>query len=101
MVVSMLTCCLKKSHLSIENFSSDRLTVFSATILQRDRMIRKTVDIRRVLERRMRMWKNEEFDLLLQEAVRCDKPLRNSCKGEIDKQHIVKVFTRLMLSGKV
>ena len=47
------------------------------------------------------MWKNEEFDLLLPEAVRYDKPLRNSCKGEIDKGHIVKVFTRLMLSGKV
>ena len=59
-------------------------------------MIRKTVDIRRALERRMIMWKNEEFDLLLQEAVRCDKPLRNSSKGEVDKEHIVKVFTRLI-----
>ena len=89
------------SHLSTGNYSSDRLIVFSTTILQRDRMIKKTVDIRRVLERRVRMWKNEEFDLLLQEAVRCDKPLRNSRKGDIDKEHIVKVFTRLMLSGKV
>ena len=64
-------------------------------------MIRKTVDIRRVLQRRRRMWKNEEFDLLLQEAVRCDKSLRNSRKGGTDKGHIVRVFTRLMLSGKV
>ena len=89
------------AYLSSGNFSSDRLIVFSASMLQRDRMISKTVDIRGVLERRMRMWKDEEFDLLLQEAVRCDKPLRNSRKGEVDKEHIVKVFATLMLNGKV
>ena len=75
--------------------------MFSATMLQRDRMISKTVDIRQVLERCMRMWKIEEFDLSLQEAVRCDKPLRNLRNGEVDKEHNVKVFTRVMLSGKV
>ena len=32
-------------------------------------MIKKAVDIRRVLERRMMMWKNNEFDQLLQEAI--------------------------------
>ena len=53
------------SHLSTGNYSSDHLIVFSAAILQRDRMIRKTVNIRRVLESGMRMWKNEEFDLFL------------------------------------
>ena len=32
-------------------------------------MIKKAVDIRRVLERRMMMWKNNEFDQLLQQAI--------------------------------
>ena len=34
-------------------------------------------------------------------AIRCDKSPRNSCKGEADKGHILRVFTRLILSEKV
>ena len=49
----------------------------------------------------MTMWKNNEFDQLLQEAIRCDKSLRNTCKGDAHDGHIVRVFTRLMLNGKV
>ena len=48
------------------------------------------------------MWKNNEFDQLLQEAIRCDRSLRNTRKGDVDDHHhIVRVFTRLMFSGKV
>ena len=47
------------------------------------------------------MWKNNEFDQMLQEAIRCDRSLRNTHKGDIDDHHIVRVFTRLMLNGKV
>ena len=89
------------SHLSVGNFPADRVIVFSALMLQRDRMVKKTADIRRVLERRMSMWRREEFDLLLQEAIRCDKVLRSSHKRENDSSHVVRVFTRLMLKGKV
>ena len=62
-------------------------------------MIRKGNDIRRVLERRMAMWCRGEYDQLIQEAVRCDKLLKNSNKRDFDDQHIVKIFTRLMLKG--
>ena len=44
------------SHLSIGNFPADRVIVFSALMLQRDRMVKKSVDIRSILERRMSMW---------------------------------------------
>ena len=64
-------------------------------------MIRKGNDIRRVLERRMAMWCRGEYDQLIQEAVRCDKLLKNSNKRDFDDQHIVKIFTRLMLKGNV
>ena len=47
------------------------------------------------------MWKNEDFDLLLQEAIRCDNLLKYTHKIDNDDRHIVKVFTRLMLQGKV
>ena len=89
------------SHVAAGNQSSDRLIVFSSLMLQRDRMIRKATDIRRVLDRRLKMWRNGEVDLLLQEAIRCDKQLKNTQKPDIDDKHIVKVFTRLMLQGKV
>ena len=64
-------------------------------------MIKKAADIRRVLERSIMMWKNNEFDQLLQEAIRCDRSMRNTHKGDVDDHHIVRVFTRLMLNGKV
>jgi hypothetical protein len=42
---------IKVSHLAVGNFSSERLMVFSGTVLQRNRMVRKGSDIRRVVER--------------------------------------------------
>ena len=89
------------SHLSVGNFPVDRVILFSALMLQRDRMVKKSADIRRVSERRMSMWRREEFELLIQEAVRCDKALRCSSKRENDSSHVVRVFTRLMLKGNV
>ena len=89
------------TQLACGNYPADRFIVFCAVVLQRDRMIRKGNDIRRVLERRMAMWCRGEYDQLIQEAVRCDKLLKNSNKRDFDDQHIVKIFTRLMLKGNV
>ena len=84
--------------MSCGNYPTDRLVVFSAFMLQRDKMIKKTNDIRRVLERRLKLWKEQQFDVLMQEVVRCDKALKAL---DCDKDHITNVFTRLMLVGKV
>ena len=89
------------SQVAAGNYSADCLFVFSSLMLQRDRMIRKAADIRRVLERHMKMWRNGDFDLLLQEAIKCDKLFKHTQKLDIDNGHIVKVFTRLILQGKV
>ena len=73
-------------------------------MLQRDRLVRKGCDIRRLLERCMKLWRDEQFDVLLQEAVRCDQSLRNSRRNLTHKdssEHLIKVFTRLMLEGNV
>lgn len=43
--------------------------VFSAVLLQRNRMVKKGFDIRRVVERRLKMWSDDEFDPLVEEAV--------------------------------
>ena len=47
------------------------------------------------------MCKEEKFDQLLQETLRCDSLLRNTSKKEFSGDHVIKVFTRLMLCGKV
>ena len=77
--VDLLT--LELTHLSSGIFPSERVLTFSSLILQRDRTIKKGADIRRVLERRLNMWENEEFDILVQEAVRCDKILAHHQKS--------------------
>jgi hypothetical protein len=43
------------SHLASGNFPSERLLVFSGVCLQCSRMVKKGLDIRRVLKRRMEM----------------------------------------------
>ena len=64
------------SHLAAGNFPLDILMVFSAIILQRDRMVRKGSDIRRVMEKRLERWSNDKFDALIEEAVKCHKTLK-------------------------
>ena len=46
------------------------------------------------------MWNNNEFDLLLHEACRCDKSLKRSNHNQ-NESHFISVFTKLMLNGKV
>jgi len=52
----------------------------------------------------MNLWRDEQYDVLLQEAVRCDQSLHNSHQRPSSKdshEHLIKVFTRLMLEGNV
>ena len=72
-------------------------------MLQRDRLIRKGTDIHHLLECRMAMWQNRQFDALLQEAARCDHSLRNSrhLKSDNSQVRLTRVFTRLILQGNV
>ena len=88
-------------QLAAGNYSAERLVVFSAVILQRDKSVKKSVDVRRTLERRMKLWTDHEFDVLMQEMERCDRSFKLVRKFANDKDHIVRVFTRMMLQGKV
>ena len=84
--------------------ASERLIVFSSVILQRDRMVKRAKEVRRTIDRRLSMWSDEKFDALVQEAVRCDHPFQLVRKRKSNNQssdHVTRVFTRLMLLGKV
>ncbi len=78
---------LEVQHLTLSNFPADRVLVFSAVMLQRDRLVRKAVDIRRVLERRLKMLANEEFDTLMNESSRCDNLHKPRGNRVDDNQH--------------
>ena len=57
--------------------------------------MRKGCDIRRLLERRMNLWRDEQFDVLLQEAVCCDHSLHNSHRYPVSRdhyEHLIKVL---------
>ena len=85
-------------HLTQKLYSSERLIVFSSVILQRNKMVKKTRDIKDTLERRLSLWCDEKYDILVQEAVRCDHPFQRIRQGNDD--HITKVFSRLMLQAR-
>jgi len=72
-------------------------------LLQCDRSISKGTDIRKLLERRLSLWREEQFDVLFQEAQRSDRALCNSLQSfcSNDNDHMVRVFIRLMIQGNV
>jgi hypothetical protein len=90
--------------LTNQQFTSERLIIFCALILQRDSQIRKAAEIRQVLKRRLQMWREGHFDVLLHEAERCDSyyhfPDRHRSK-KLKTDHVTKIFARLMLQGRV
>ena len=91
----------KVAHLAGGHFLSERVLIFSSVILQCDCMVRKGADIRHLLERRIELWRQGNFDLLVQEAEHCDLALRRTHHSAVDEESIIRVFTRLMLCGKV
>ena len=96
--VDLLT--IETSQLAAGNYPSERPMVFSAIIFQHNCMIRKGKDIKKVLERHLTMWTNDEFNYLAEKAVKCDKSIRAQTP-RADDNHLITVFTKLMLQGKV
>ena len=79
-------------HLAVGNYPSERVPVVSSVMLQRDRMVHKGVDIRRLLDRHIPQWHDGLFDILVQEADRCDKGLKHSCGARLSEEDIVRIF---------
>ena len=65
---------------------------FLCIILQKfkDKHIKTTKDIQRLIHRRMEMWQEEKYDLLINEAEICDKKLPRSCSNMSEEQAIKK-----------
>ena len=72
--------------------------IFTAVILQRDKMVRSSKDIRRTLTRRLDMWEAGQRSELVHEAERCDRQFFAS-HLPMTYEHVERVFNRLMLKG--
>ena len=63
-------------------------------------MIKASKDIRTLIGRPIEDWKENKFDKLLTEAVRCGKKKQIN-QDFLDDKHNSKVFASLMMKGKV
>ena len=73
---------------------------FPPLILQRDKNIVKTADIRRLISRRLQHWKDKRYLELISEAEECNRKLPLS-QPKITEDKAIEIFTRLLLSGKI
>ena len=67
------TSILAKEIQALDNAEqkSEKYAILSKLILQKDKRIVKSSDIRRLLRRRMKMWEEDLFDQLIEEAELC------------------------------
>ena len=79
---------------------SERVLVFLSAMLQRDPMVWRGTDIRRLPARHLQRWKDHCFEDLVNETERCAQWLPQS-QFKDEKDQCVKLFTHLMLWGQV
>ena len=72
----------------------------SRVLLQRDPIIKASKGIRTLIGRRFEDWKENKFDKLLAEAVRCGKKKQTN-QDNLDEKHVSKVFASILMKGKV
>ena len=73
---------------------------FPALILQKDKNVKKTNEIRKLLKRGMNMWKEGLFLDLIREAEQCERKLPNS-SGVMTSEKVTKIFSDLILQGRL
>ena len=64
-------------------------------------MIKKGCDIRFVVKRRLAAWRSGNSIGSVDEAFRCARSLGSRSGVDLTHEHVVKVFTRLMMKGEL
>ena len=80
--------------------SSEVFVCFPTLILQKDKNVKKTCEIRKLLKRRLQMWKDGLFLELIREAEQCDRNLPKS-SGKMNEEREAKIFSDLILQGRL
>ena len=93
----MLTFNNRTSYYSL---ARNALLIMAPLLLQKPSKTSKTKDHIQYLEKRLALWKNGDFRDILREGKKIQERLLPH-KKKIDPDHARKVFSRLMLQGKV
>ena len=85
---------------------SERLIVFQVVLLQHDTAVSKSADVRRLITRRLQLWEDSQFQVLLQEAECSDKSLGRLQHvsrelQQADCAQTSRIFHCVMIQGKV
>ena len=72
-----------------------------SVILQHDKSVKNSADIRRLLERWITLWQQHNFDLLLLKVERCNKTFQQTRNRVPNQDAVVQVFSWLVLQGKL
>ena len=75
--------------------------MFGRLMLQKDPKVKKTADIRRTVLRRLKLWEEEKFEELIQEAENCERKLGKSVGKNMTDDNAHLIFSRLILQGKL
>ena len=84
--------------------NSERLIVYQVLILQREALVSKSADVRRLIGKRLEMWENGLYDALMHDAERCDRTFGHGNNARRQEQECAlteRIFHRLMIEGKV
>ena len=86
--------------------NSEKLLVFLCVMLQQDPRSKGTANHKRRLNTRLNLWKAQSYDRLVHDTLRTlsNNSFRNSPspdQPEKQEQHMIQVFNRMMLEGKV
>jgi hypothetical protein len=83
---------------------SEWIIICQATLLQRSKGVTQSADIKRLLQRRVEMWRNNEFEALVQEAERCNKELQAASRAKRgkprDKDQTASIFMKMIFQCK-
>ena len=80
--------------------TSESMICFPTLMLQKDKHVKKTNEIRQLLKRRLKLWKAGLFLELVREAEQCDRNLPKS-SGEMTSEKESKIFSDLILQGRL
>ena len=83
------------------NSNSEKVIVFMSVILQKSRDIKKSKDVKSLLERRMALWQNKEYDTVVKLAVFASNTYKYSQKKKKTPDQVARTFQRLLLQGKI
>ena len=82
-------------------WNSERFVVFQTVILQRDRHVTASRDIRRRIEKRLDAWEAGNHKMLVEDTLRSSTQYLTAVRREETAEHRAKTFHGLVLRGKL